>query len=49
MPQYKSYPTVKTTRNRKNRKRARRDIFQYNKYQAQKDMKKRLEEEKEKE
>ena len=46
MPQYKSYATVKDNPNRMSRKRARREVFQYNKYQAQKDMKKRREEEK---
>ncbi len=45
MPQYKPYPTVKDTPNRMNRKRGRKEVFIYNKYQAKKDTKKRLEEE----
>ena len=32
MPNYKSYPTVKTTPNRMTRKRARETIFWYNKF-----------------
>ena len=46
MPQYKAYLTVKDTPSRKNRKRARKTTFEYNKYQAKKDLKKRREEEK---
>ena len=49
MPQYKPHPTQKDTPSRMNRKRGRKEVFKYNKYQAKKDTKKRLEEEKVKE
>ena len=48
MPEYKTYPTVKDTPNRMSRKRERKEVFQYNKYQAREDTKKRLAEEKKK-
>ncbi|MEE9214853.1 MAG: hypothetical protein V3U54_08685 [Thermodesulfobacteriota bacterium] len=47
MTTYKSYPTVKDTPNRMNRKHARKDVFEYNKYQAKKEAKKLREKEKE--
>ena len=47
MTTYKPHPTVKDTPNRMNRKHVRKDVFQYNKYQAKKEAKKLREKEKE--
>lgn len=47
MPEYKPHPTVKDTPSRMNRKRARKEVFDYNKYQAKKETKKRIAKEKE--
>ena len=43
MPEYKAYPTSKDTTSRKSRKSSRKNIFNYNKYEAKKETKKRLE------
>jgi len=47
MPEYKAYLTAKDTKSRKTRKGSRKKTFEYNKYQAKKETRKRLAKEKE--